>query len=167
MSLALQEWAGVAKKIGVKACEIKWAMAMIDPEFKGTMTDLQLAEQLAGEPEFAQNIRQAIFEANLGCEDAPTVSQNVSLESARKVMLAKDPFIAAVNKGAIGKGLKGGAKSTAWKVAEFYVAKTAAKDTQKQVIETTKKTVEQKTGAAPNYLLLGGAALLLVLLLRS
>ena len=153
MSLANKEWQNLAEIYAVKVCELRFAMAMIDADFKGTMTDYEVALAASTDPQYVQFLRQAIFEENIGCEDekAPDPLKGGFAQAAK--LLAGDWQTMAVSKSAIGKGIVGAyekdpdtgqmvynpkaktPKSAAWKNAEFMTAKIASKNTQKQIID--------------------------------
>jgi hypothetical protein len=162
MSAALKEWKSLAAVYGVKPCELRFAMAMIDSAFKGTMTDYQLAFDASQDPVHVTNIRQMILEENIDCVDEQPEASKWAKSVAKANFLRGVVGPLAVNKQAIGIGLQGAfekdpvtgemvynrtaktIKSLAWKTAEKYLAKKASAAQQATIIDAARKRTQKK-----------------------
>jgi hypothetical protein len=68
---ALKEWQALAKSMSVRVCELKALASLLDASDKGTMTNFEVAQAWNDNPISRKQIKHAVQDAQITCEDAP------------------------------------------------------------------------------------------------
>ena len=161
MSLANIEWQNLADVYGVKVCELRFAMAMIDAEFKGTMTDYEVASIASTDPEYVQSLRQAIFDENIGCQDEKALNPSKSMVVAKTMAMASGWQANAL------RNIKDRKSKGTWKNAEYHTAKMVNEENKRRIIEQAKQSAGPKNAWLMTAAVVAVPALVLYLLIRK